>query len=243
MLNAAYGVLAMVPVVFGIARLHDGVPMSANSSSPMAEYTSSASDLDAQPRHANDGEVSVRFQTDVIPLLKPLYHHAVRLTGNHIDAEDLVQDTIMKAYAGLRSFEQGTNLQGWLFRIMTNAHIDAYRRQQRRPAEYPISQFNELLLANAAHSWPTGQRPAEEQALDRLGDSEIRAAMQTLPEQFRLAIYYADVEGFGYKEIADLMRTTVGTVLTRLHRGRRLLRRILAETAQQRGYTAAAQPA
>ncbi|MBV8347401.1 MAG: sigma-70 family RNA polymerase sigma factor [Mycolicibacterium sp.] len=214
--------------------------MTANSSSLVAESTSSTIDLDTRARHASDGHLSAQFQADVIPLLKPLYHHALRMTGNHIDAEDLVQDTMMKAYAGLQSFKQGTNLQGWLFRIMTNAHIDNYRKQQRRPAEYPIDHFNEAL-ANAAHPPLTGQHPAEEQALDRLGDNVIRAAMCTLPEQFRLAVYYADVEGFPCKEIADLMRTPVGTVLTRLHRGRRLLRRVLAETAQQRGYTAVAQ--
>jgi RNA polymerase sigma-70 factor, ECF subfamily len=215
--------------------------MTANSSSLVAESTTSTIDLDTRARHASDGHLSAQFQADVIPLLKPLYHHAMRLTGNHIDAEDLLQDTMMKAYAGLQSFKQDTDLQAWLFRIMTNAHIDTYRKRQRRPAEYPIDHFNEALLANAAHPPSTGQRPAEEQALDRLGDNVIRAAMCALPEQFRLAVYYADVEGFPYKEIADLMRTPVGTVLTRLHRGRRLLRRVLAETAQQRGYTAVAQ--
>ena len=215
--------------------------MTANSSRLVAESARRTVDLDAQPRHASDGDLGARFHADVIPLLKPLYHHAMRMTGNHIDAEDLLQDTMMKAYAGLRSFKQDTNLQGWLFRIMTNTHIDTYRKQQRRPAEYPIDHFNEALLTNTAQPLLTGHRPAEEQALDRLGDKVIRAAMQALPEQFRLPIYYADVEGFRCNEIADLMRIPVGTVLSRLHRGRRLLRRILAETAQQRGYTAVAQ--
>jgi RNA polymerase sigma-70 factor (ECF subfamily) len=200
----------------------------------MAESASSTIDPDAQAGSAADGELSTWFQTDVIPLLKPLYHQAMRMTRNHTDAEDLLQDTMMKAYAGLQSLKQDTNLHGWLFRIMTNAHINTYRKRQRRPTEYPIGHFTEALLATAAHHSSPGPRPAEEQALDRLGDNDIRAAMQALPKQFRTAVYYADVEGFTYKEIADLMHTSVGTVVSRLHRGRRLLRRLLADVAQQR---------
>jgi RNA polymerase sigma-70 factor (ECF subfamily) len=208
--------------------------MTAYSLSSVAESTSNTTDPDAHGRHATDGELSARFQSDVIPLIKPLYHHAMRMTRNHIDAEDLLQDTMMKAYAGLQSFKQDTNLHGWLLRIMTNAHINTYRQRQRRPAEYPIGHFTDALLATAAHHSPTGPRHAEEQALDRLGDNDIRAAMQTLPEQLRLAVYYADVEGFRSKEIADLMQTPLGTVLSRLHRGRRLLRGLLVDVAEQR---------
>ena len=176
-------------------------------------------------------------------MLEPLYRHAMRMTRNHIDAEDLLQDTMMKAYAGLQSFKQDTNLHGWLLRIMINAHISTYRKRQRRPIEYPIDHFNEALVASAAHHSPTGRRSAEEHALDSLGDNQIRVAMQALPERLRLAVYYADVEGLRSGEIADLMHTPVGTVMSRLHRGRRLLRRLLTDVAEQRGYTAVAQPA
>ena len=217
--------------------------MTAYSLSLVAETASSTEDLDAQARAATVSELSARFQSDVIPLLEPLYRHAMRMTRNHIDAEDLLQDTMMKAYAGLHSFKQATNLHGWLLRIMTNAHISTYRKRQRRPIEYPIDHFNEALLASAAHHSPKGRRSAEEHALDRLGDNQIRAAMQALPERLRLAVYYADVEGIPCKEIADLMHTPLSTVTSRLHRGRRLLRGLLAEVAQQRGCTAAAQPA
>ena len=217
--------------------------MTAYSLSPVAESASRTVDLDAQARPLTVSELRSRFQSDVILMLEPLYRHAMRMTRNHIDAEDLLQDTMMKAYAGLQSFKQDTNLHGWLLRIMTNAHISTYRKRQRRPIEYPIDHFNEALLASAAHHPPTGRRSAEEHALDRLGDNQIRAAMQALPERLRLAIYYADVEGLPCKEVADLMHTPLSTVTSRLHRGRRLLRGLLADVAQQRGYTTVAQPA
>jgi RNA polymerase sigma-70 factor, ECF subfamily len=162
------------------------------------------------------------FQADLVPLLEPLYGHAIRLTRNHADAEDLLQDTMVKACANLRSYEENTNLRGWLFRIMTNTHIDIYRKQQRRSAHYTSSFTAET--ASTDHS-------AEDQALNMLDRSGIRAAMRALPEQFRLAVYYADVEGFGYREIADLMQTPIGTATSRVHRGRRLLRELLADVA------------
>jgi RNA polymerase sigma-70 factor (ECF subfamily) len=212
--------------------------MTAHSLSTVVESASSTIGPDAQARRAIDGELSAQFQSDVIPLREPLYRHAMRMTRNHDDAEDLLQDTMLKAYANLKSFKQGTNLGGWLFRIMTNTHINSYRKNQRRPAHHPTGLITEALLATAAHHWSTGQRSAEEQAMNRLGDSTFRAAMCALPEQFRLAVYYADVEGLPYKEIADLMHTPVGTVMSRLHRGRRLLRDLLADVAEKRGYTA-----
>jgi RNA polymerase sigma-70 factor (ECF subfamily) len=167
----------------------------------------------------------------------------MRMTRNHADAEDLVQDTMMKAYTNLGSFKQGTNLRGWLFRIMTNTHINEYRKKPRHPAHYPTGLITEALLASAAHHSSAGPRSAEEQALNRLGDSTFRGATCALPEQFRLTVCYADVEGLRSREIADLMHTPVGTVMSRLHRGRRLLRRLLTDVGQQRGYTAVAQPA
>jgi RNA polymerase sigma-70 factor (ECF subfamily) len=213
--------------------------MTTPSPRRVAESASSTVDPDALAPNAADGELSAQFQSDVIPLREPLYRHAMRMTRNHADAEDLLQDTLVKAYASLGSFTQGTNLRGWLFRIMTNTYINSYRKKQRHPAHHPSGFITEALLAPAAHHWSTGPRSPEEQALNSLGHSEIRAAMCALPEQYRLAVYYADVEGLRYKEIADRTHTPVGTVMSRLHRGRRLLRHLLADVAEQRGYTAA----
>jgi len=212
--------------------------MSTPSPRTVAESASSTIDPDTQARHTTDGELGARFQSDVSPLREPLYRHAMRMTRNHADAEDLVQDTLVRAYANLGSFKQGTNIRGWLFRIMRNTYIDDYRKKRRHPAHYPTGLITEALLATAAHHSSAGPRSAEEQALNRLGDNMFRVAMCALPEQFRLAVYYADVEGFAYKEIADLTHTPLGTVMSRLHRGRRLLRRLLADVAEQRGYTA-----
>jgi len=214
---------------------------AANPASSVTESAVSTVELDAQASRVVDGDLSARFQSDVIPLLEPLHHHAMRMTRNHADAEDLVQETMVKAYAGFRTFEPGGNFHAWLHRILINTYISRYRKQQSRPAEYPIDDIAGAQLANTPHK-ASGLRSAEEQALERLGDNRIRAAMQALPEQFRLAVYYADVEGFRSREIADLMRTPLGTVMSRLHRGRRLLRRLLADGAQQGGYTAVAQP-
>ena len=213
--------------------------MTTPSPRTVAESEISTIGPDAQPRRAIDGERSARFQSDVSPLCQPLYRHAMRMTRNHADAEDLVQDTLVKAYANLGSFKQGTNLRGWLFRIMRNTYVDDYRKKRRHPAHYPAGLITEALMATAGHHSSASPRSAEEQALNRLGDSTFRAAMRALPEQFLLAVYYADVEGFAYKEIADLTHTPLGTVMSRLHRGRRLLRRLLADVAEQRGYTAA----
>jgi RNA polymerase sigma-70 factor (ECF subfamily) len=212
--------------------------MTAHSLSVVAESASSTIHPDAQVRRVADGELSAWYQSDVIPLLQPLYYHALRMTRHHADAEDLLQETMVKAYAGFRTFQPGSNFNAWLHRILVNTYINWYRKQQRRPAQYPTDDITYPQLAANAPYMASGLGSAEEQALDRLGDSEIRAAMCALPETFRLAVYYADVERLRYTEIADLMHTPVGTVTSRLHRGRRLLRRLLADVAEQRGYTA-----
>jgi RNA polymerase sigma-70 factor, ECF subfamily len=196
--------------------------MIAYSRSPVTESASSTVDPDAQSRGEADGELSTLFQFDVFPLLEPLYYHALRMTRHHADAEDLLQEAMVNAYVGFRTFQPGSNFNAWLHRILVNTYISYCRKRQRRPVEYRTDYTDLQLAANAPYI-TSDLGSAEEQALDRLGDNEIRTAMCALPENFRLTVYYADVEGFRLKEIADLMNTPVGTVTSRLHRGRRRL--------------------
>jgi RNA polymerase sigma-70 factor (ECF subfamily) len=183
-----------------------------------------------------DAALSTGFERDVAPLLVPLYHRALRMTQNHADAEDLLQETMMKAYAGLSTFRQGTNLSAWLHRILLNTYISSYRKKQRHPTQYSTEEITDIQLAASAARASTGLRSAEDYALDTLPDSDVKSAMQALPEPFRLVVYYADVEGFRFKEIAKLMDTPLGTVMSRLHRGRRRLRGLLGSVAVERGY-------
>jgi RNA polymerase sigma-70 factor, ECF subfamily len=185
---------------------------------------------------ATDGKLSLRFERDVTPLIPGLYQRAVRITNSHVDAEDLLQETMFKAYRAFRTFREGTYLSAWLHRIMTNAYINGYRAQQRRPAECSIQQFTATQLAVDGQQSPTRGRSAEDQLLELLPDEDIRSAMDALPDQFRTTVYYADVEGYRYREIADLTNAPVGTVMSRLHRGRRQLRRRLADLARERGF-------
>jgi RNA polymerase sigma-70 factor (ECF subfamily) len=175
-----------------------------------------------------DAQLRARFDREVAPLRDLLYRHALRISQNHADADDLVQDTMVKAYVSFDSFRSGTNVTAWLLRIMTNTYINGYRKKRRQPLHYSIEQITDQYLTEAhARSAASTLQSAEDCALESLPDNDVKAAMQALPGQFREAVYYADVEGLRYNEIASLMKTPRGTVMSRLHRGRRGLRALL----------------
>jgi RNA polymerase sigma-70 factor (ECF subfamily) len=177
-----------------------------------------------------------RFQADALPLLDSLYGAALRMTRNPQDAEDLVQETMMRAYRAFGRFEAGTNLKAWLFRILTNAYINTYRKRQREPQKVSSDEVEEFDLYRELknHDSQFDSTP-ESIVLDSLVDSDIIEAIDDLPEQFRLAVVLSDIEGFSYAEMAQIMDVPMGTVMSRLHRGRKALQKRLWEVARDRG--------
>jgi RNA polymerase sigma-70 factor, ECF subfamily len=175
------------------------------------------------------------FEAQALPFMDQLYAAAMRMTRNPADAADLVQETFIKAFQAFDQFQQGTNLKAWLYRIQTNTFINIYRKKQRDPYQGTIDDLEDWQLGGAESATSTTTRSAEAEAIDHLPDSAVKEALQSIPEDFRLAVYFADVEGFSYQEIADIMKTPVGTVMSRLHRGRRMLRDLLSDYARDRG--------
>ena len=177
-----------------------------------------------------------RFERDAMVYVDQLYSAAMRMARNPSDAEDLVQEAYTKAFSAFHQYKPGTNLKAWLYRILTNTYINLYRKRQREPLQSNADTIEDWQLARAESHTSRGLRSAEADALDHLPDSDVKKALQSISEEFRLAVYFADVEGFAYKEISEIMNTPIGTVMSRLHRGRKPLRELLADYAVERGY-------
>ena len=175
------------------------------------------------------------FEADAMQYAPQLYSAALRMTRNPADAEDVVQETFLKAYRAYDSFEAGTNLKAWLYRILTNTYINKYRKKQRRPNEVELGELQDMYLYRRLGEQSGASESAENTALDMFVDEDIIAAIESLPENFRLPVIYADVEGFSYKEIAEILDVPIGTVMSRLHRGRKRLQEELLEYGRLRG--------
>lgn len=182
-----------------------------------------------------DAERKARFEREALLYVDQLYAAALRMARNPQDAEDLVQEAYMKAFSAFHQYKPGTNLKAWLYRILTNTYINVYRKRQREPYQANTDTVEDWQLAQAGAHDSKGLPSAENEALAHLPDSDIKEALQSIPEDFRMAVYYSDVEGFSYKEISEIMDTPIGTVMSRLHRGRKLLRDKLTDYAAERG--------
>ena len=190
----------------------------------------------SQAAPPEDPAVRERFERDVLPLLPSLYGAALRLTRNPSDAEDLVQEAYLRAYRGFGSFQEGTNLRAWMYRILTNTFINSYRKKQREPVTVSVGDEDVedwYLYDRLGESGV--ESSAESEVLERIPDEDVQRALEDLPESFRMAVLLADVEGFSYKEIAEILAIPIGTVMSRLHRGRKALQKALWETVRERG--------
>jgi RNA polymerase sigma-70 factor, ECF subfamily len=183
----------------------------------------------------SDAELAARFESDVMPCHPALLRQARRLTHTEVDAEDLVQDTLLRAFSAFRSFETGTNLNGWLFRIQRNQWINNFRHRQRRPVEVPVYEITDHHLSSSCSHQAHGLASAESEVLRTYPDADIKAALETVPERFRTAVYYTDMQGHTYAETAALLHIPIGTVMSRVFRGRQRLRIALEDAAITRG--------
>jgi len=177
------------------------------------------------------------FEDDAMQFASQLYSAALRMTRNPADAEDVVQETYLKAYRAYGSFREGTNLKAWLYRILTNTYINRYRKAQRRPSEVELGELQDLYLFRRLGEQSGATESAEAEVLEQFVDTDVIEALESLPENFRMAVLLADVEGFAYKEIADMLDIPIGTVMSRLHRGRKALQKKLWHLAEERGIT------
>ncbi|ROS54721.1 RNA polymerase ECF family sigma subunit [Frigoribacterium sp. PhB24] len=233
--------VALAPREITVAELESALMSTPEGHEPTptdAAVEPTEADVDAALEAVDaDAEKRALFEEQALPFMDQLYAAGMRMTRNPADASDLVQETFVKAYAAFAQFQQGTNLKAWLYRIQTNTFINTYRKKQRDPYQGTIDELEDWQMggAESATRASGSTRSAEAEAIDHLPDSAVKDALQKVPEDFRMAVYFADVEGFSYQEIADIMKTPVGTVMSRLHRGRRLLRELLADYARDRG--------
>jgi RNA polymerase sigma-70 factor, ECF subfamily len=202
---------------------------AAEGSGPVVERSAAAP--------PEDPAVRARFERDVLPLLPNLYSAALRLTRNPTDAEDLVQETYLRAFRGFGGFREGTNLRAWMYRILTNTFINSYRKKQREPVTVQDDDIEDWFLYDRLGQSGV-EASAESEVLDKIPDEDVQRALEALPEGFRMAVLLADVEGFSYKEIAEILEVPMGTVMSRLHRGRKGLQKALWETVRERGLVA-----